>query len=104
MNNCLQRIHGKSFFQDESGAHKQRFAAAHGDVIDGSVNGERADVAAGEEQGIYHIRVGGKADLTVSDFENGTVFQSIQIAVAKQGKECFRYEFVGEQSSIAVFK
>ncbi len=48
----------ESLLDDEAGGKIKRARAAHGDVVDGAVDGERADIAAGEEQRRDHKRIG----------------------------------------------
>ena len=38
------------FFQDERGAQEKRLGAAHREIVDRAVHGERADVAAAERR------------------------------------------------------
>jgi hypothetical protein len=39
----------KPFFQNESGGEMQRAGTRHGDIVDGPVHGEAADITAGKE-------------------------------------------------------
>ena len=52
----------KTFFEDEAGGQAQRLCATAGEVVDRSVDREVADVAAGEEQRVDHVGVGGESD------------------------------------------
>ncbi len=49
----------KPFLEDEGGGQIERAGAAHGDVVDGAMRGQRTDISAGEEQGRDNICVGG---------------------------------------------
>ena len=54
---------GQALFEDEAGGEPERPRAAHGDVVDGAVHGELADVASREEQRRDHVGVGAEDDL-----------------------------------------
>jgi len=46
-----QGLDGQPFLENEAGAEIERTCAAHGQVVDGAVDGQIADVAAGETRG-----------------------------------------------------
>ena len=50
---AAQRFDRQTFFQNECGAQPQRFGAAHGQVVDGAMHGQRADVASAKNQGFH---------------------------------------------------
>jgi hypothetical protein len=52
----------QAFFENKRGGEKQRRGAAHGQIIDRSMHGEFADVAAGEEERADDKRIGGEGD------------------------------------------
>jgi len=59
---ALERLGGETFFEDEAGAEPERTGAAHGEVVDSAVDGELADVAAGEEERGDDVGVGGESE------------------------------------------
>ncbi len=59
-----QVVHRQALFQDQAGGEAERSSAAHGQIIDRAVHGQRADVAAGEEQRADHEGIGGKGEFT----------------------------------------
>ena len=60
LHDALQHLHRQPLFEDEAGAQEQRARAAHRQVVDRAVHGQRADVAAGEEQRADDVGVGGE--------------------------------------------
>ena len=57
---ALQVGDGEALLEDEPGRQVQRPGPGHGQVVDRAVDGEVADVAAGEEQRRHHVGVGGE--------------------------------------------
>ena len=53
-----QCFHRQALFQDEAGREEQRLRPAHGQVIDRAIDGQFADIPAGEEQRADHERIG----------------------------------------------
>ena len=53
---------GSPFLEDESDGEMQRARAAHGEVVDRAVDGEFADVAAGEKDRADHVGVGAEGE------------------------------------------
>jgi len=53
---------GKTLLQNQADADRQGTGAAHGQVVDRSVNRQIADVAAGEEDRVDHVGVGGEGE------------------------------------------
>ena len=52
----------QTLFEDEAGGQPDGLGPAAGKVVDGSVDGEVADVAAREEQRVDDVGVGGQGD------------------------------------------
>ncbi len=63
LHDALQHLHRQALFDDEAGAEELRTRAAHREVVDGAVHGQRADVAAGKEQRPHDVGVGGERHL-----------------------------------------
>jgi hypothetical protein len=59
---AAQVFQRQPLLQDEGGRQELRHGAADGEVVDRAVDRQLADVAAGEEQGAHHKRVGGQRD------------------------------------------
>ena len=53
---------GEAFFEDEGDDHGMGSGAGDGEIVDGSVDGEFADGAAGKTQGLDDEAVGGEGD------------------------------------------
>ena len=57
---AAERFHRQALFEDEACAEIRRPGSGHRQVVDGPVDGQFADVAAGEEQGVDDVAVGGE--------------------------------------------
>ena len=57
---AAERFHRQTFFEDEARTEVRRLGPGHGQVVDGSIDGQFADVAAGEEEWMDDERVGGE--------------------------------------------
>ena len=84
-NDAFQIGERKPLLQDEAGREVERPRARHGDVVDGAVHRERADVAAGKEQRRDHVPVGGHDQAAGGDVEGGLV-----VALGQQGLSKWR--------------
>ena len=78
---------GEALLQDEPGRQVQRRGAGHGQVVDGAVDGQVADVAAGEEQRGHHVGVGGERDPGAAHGQLGRVLQRLEQRVAERVEE-----------------
>ena len=54
----FKSANAKALFDDEARGEIERLRTRHRDIVDGTVHGERADVAAWEEQWGDHVAVG----------------------------------------------
>jgi hypothetical protein len=61
-------------------------SAAHGQVIDRAAYGESADIAAGEEDGVDRVAVGGKGE-SAAYLKDGGIIQPVQYGVAQLWQE-----------------
>src|SRR5213079_2654943 len=79
---CLRRLaHGRhdaiqvgkreAFLEDERRGQVQGPRAGHREIVHGAVNGEVADVAAGEEERRDDVRVGGEGEAHAVDLDHG---------------------------------
>ena len=75
--NALQCFQGKTFFQNEGGTQPERNGTTHGEVIDGAVNGERADVSTAKKKRFYYKRIGRDGKPGSVYGYNGLIFQAI---------------------------
>ena len=55
-----QFVPGEALFENQADAHVERPRPHHGKIVDRAVHRQAADVAAGEEDRIDHIGIGGK--------------------------------------------
>ena len=65
----------------------ERFGAAHGEIVDGAVDGERADIAAAEEERFDDEAVGGKGEALGADLQDGLIVEAAQDGTAEDGQE-----------------
>jgi len=78
---------GKAFLQDEAGRQVQRRGAGHGQVIDGAVDREVADVAARKEQRRDHVGIGGEGQPRSAEAQPGRVLELLEQRVAERVEE-----------------
>ncbi len=93
---------GEAFFQDEGGAQSERPRAAHGQIVDGAVHGERADIAAAKEQRLDHEGIGGEGEARAGDLEHRLVFQAGKHGVGESGEEDVAQQLGAELAAAAV--
>jgi hypothetical protein len=77
----------EAFLEDEPGRQVQRGRAGHGQVVHRAVDGQVADVAAGEEQRRDHVGVGGERHPGPVDAQVGGVLERLQQRVAERVEE-----------------
>ena len=73
----------QALLEDEAGAESDRFRSRHRDVVDGAVDRQVADAAAGEEQRSDHVGVGGEGQTSatgVVEHELGRIEQLLGLA------------------------
>ena len=70
---AAERLHGQPLFQDEARAEVKRPRPGHRQVVDGPVDRQRADVAAGKEERADDERVGGEGQAGAADLDHGAV-------------------------------
>ena len=73
-----EHVDGEALFQNERGAEVERFGAAHGEIVDGAVDGERADIAAAEEERFDDEAVGGEGEALGADLEDGLIVEAAE--------------------------
>ena len=90
---ALQVGQRQPFFEDERRREEQRRGAADGQVVDGAVDRQPADVAAGEEERPDHERVGGEGEprrldaVAAVEADGRLVLQRREHVVAEAGHE-----------------
>ena len=77
----------EALLEDEPGRQVLRGGPAHGQVVDGAVDGQFADVAARKEQRRDHVGVGGQRDPGRPGLQGGRVLQRFQQRVAEAVQE-----------------
>ena len=70
---AAERFHGQALFEDEACAEIRRPGPGHRQVVDGAADGQLADVAAGEEQGVDDVAVGGEGQAGTVGGQHGAV-------------------------------
>ena len=78
--------HGESLLENEPGAQPTGARPAHGQIVDGAVDGQCADVASREKERADHKRVGGERDGAVSGAEHRAVVLCPEKGVFKRGQ------------------
>lgn len=82
-----QVLDREALLQDETGRQVQRPGPAHRKVVHGAVDGEVADVAAGEEQRGDHVGVGREREPRAARGEDRAVLQRFEQRVAERVEE-----------------
>ena len=77
----------EALLEDEPGRQVQRGGAGHRQVVDGAVDGEVADVAAGEEQRRDDVGIGGEREPGAGDVQPGRVLELLEPGVAERVEE-----------------
>ncbi len=99
----LQHLNLQSLFQDESSGEPERPGAAHRHIVDGAVDSQRTDVAAGEKERANGEGVGGHSQLQLAsrkiaslqvEFYHAGVGQLAQVGVVQRRGEDLADEFV----------
>ena len=94
-------LHLQALFEDKAGRQPERLGTTAGKVIDGAVDGEVADIAAGKEQWIDDIRIGSQRDSHHPDVQHRRV-----TGHPAGGSECGQKEvldeFLGQDAATAV--
>ena len=60
-------VHRQTLLQDEAGRKEKRPGTAHGQVIDRAVDGQVANIPAGEEERADHEGIGGEGNVDPTD-------------------------------------
>ena len=95
-------LHGQAFFDDEGGTEIERARAGHRQVVDGAVDGQGTEVAAGEEEGPHDVGIGGEGEALAGDVEHAGVVLGFEERVAEGGEEELADELVHELAAAAV--
>jgi hypothetical protein len=83
----LQVLDRQALLEDESAGQVERPGTGDGEVVDRAVHGQVADVAAGEEQRVDHVRVGGEGQPRAARLDRGLVFEPVEHRVAEGFEE-----------------
>ena len=84
---ALEVAHREALLEEVAGAQEEGLRPAHGEVVDRAVDGQRADVAAGEEGRLHHEGVGGEGQPLAPDGDDGAVAERLEVRVAEGGRE-----------------
>jgi hydrogenase maturation protein HypF len=77
----------EALLEDEAGRQVHRRRARHRQVVDGAVDGQVADVAAGEEQRGHHVGVGGEREAGTPHAQLSSVLERLEQRVAEHVEE-----------------
>ncbi len=80
-----ERLHRQTLFEDESAGEVAGNGAADGHVVGRAADGELADIAAGKEQRIDDIAVGGEGQPVALGGEGGEVNARLVFLLAEPG-------------------
>ncbi len=92
----------QAFFEDEPGAEIKRVRTSHGQVVDGAVNGQAADVASGKDNGIDDIAVGGHGERGGHHRQQGAVIHFREKWVGEGFNKKLADEFVSGAAAAAM--
>jgi hypothetical protein len=101
INYLFKVIDRESFFYNQRITEIFRHCAAHRQIVYRTADGQLADVAAGEEDGAYHVAVRGKRGSTF-EIECGTVIHPVENRIAEHRYKHIRYQLMAEASAAAV--
>ena len=87
LGDARQNVDGEALFEDERGGEVERFGATHGEIVDGAVDGERADIAAAEEERLDDEAIGGEGEALGADLEDGLIVEAAEDGAAEDGEE-----------------
>ena len=82
----------------------QGLPPADREVVDRPVDGKRADVAAGKEDRIDDVGVGGEAQHLIAHAQHGAVLEPLQAGVFQKGQEDLRDQFMAQKPPAAVLQ
>ena len=102
-----ERLHRQTFFKDKSAGEVARNGTTDGDIVRGTADGQLADIAAGEEQRVNHIAVGGEGQPVAlggegSEVNAGLVFLLGEPGVIKGLHKQPVYQLLHRQTAAAV--
>ena len=93
---------GKTLFHDEGGGQEQGTRAAHGEIIDGAVDGQLADIAAGEEERRDHERIRREGQARAAGGEDGLIVELAQVRVIEGGQKQLVDQLRGQLAAAAM--
>ena len=92
----------EALLKNERGAEVERFGAAHGEIVDSAVYGERADIAAAEEERFDDEAVGGEGETFGADLEDGLIVEAAEDGTAEGGQEDVAQQVCAEPAAGSV--
>ena len=78
---------GKAFLQDQGQAQGEGGCALHGQVVDGPEHRELADIAAGKEDRVDHVAVGGEGEAAGRHGQHRAVLEAGEDRVVQAGQK-----------------
>ena len=74
---------GEALFDDEAGREGEWPRSRHGEVVDGAVDGELADVSTGEEERLDDVGIGGEREPPAVEVDHRGVAEQIEERIAE---------------------
>ncbi len=87
MQEPAQRRDRQPLLEDQRNAEESRLGAAHREIVDRTVDGERADVAARELERSHDIAVGRERERPVNGLEHGAVMAQLELGIVERGPD-----------------
>jgi hypothetical protein len=102
--NSLQCFQRQTLFENERSAQPEGNRATHGEIVDGALNRERADVSPAEQERLDNERIGGDRQANAIDGNDGLIFEAVQKRIAERGKKDLLEQFRAQLAAAAVAK
>ena len=86
LDHAAERFHRQSFFEDEARGEIERLGAGHRQVVDRAIDGQLADVAAGEQERPDHEGIGRQGQSAAGDIHDRAIVGRPLRALAGEGR------------------
>ena len=101
-NDGAECFHLESFFENESCAQVERARAAHREIVHRAIDGEIADIAAGENQGADNEGIRGEGQARSIYRDDRAIMPLLEHGIAEGRHEDFFDELMSEASAAAM--
>ena len=93
----------QAFFEEYAQGHEARHGAAHRQIVDGAVNGQRTDVAAGELERLDRESVGRHDEFSIGgNRQRDRVGAGVELRVGERGREQLLDQLAHHAAAVAV--